>query len=240
MCQVARHVRLQARQPGRHGGVHGPVHGRRWSTRSARTSRRRTRRSPSRCPARCTRSSGPAISFDDIVVVAGCGPIGLGMIAGAAAKFPQARRRARHGPATSSTWPLKTRRDRGDQHRRGGRGRQGQGDDRRLRLRRLPRGHRCTRPPSLQGLNMLRKLGRSSSTASSGATSPSTGHHQRRQGARRTRRPPRPELLARRHPADRVGPAPDGRDLHATSCRCPSSRRASTSWRAARSRPRSR
>ncbi len=29
-----------------------------------------------------------AISFDDVVVVAGCGPIGLGMIAGAAAKFP--------------------------------------------------------------------------------------------------------------------------------------------------------
>lgn len=28
------------------------------------------------------------IHFDDIVVVAGCGPIGLGMIAGAAAKFP--------------------------------------------------------------------------------------------------------------------------------------------------------
>ena len=29
-----------------------------------------------------------AIRFDDVVVVAGCGPIGLGMIAGAAAKFP--------------------------------------------------------------------------------------------------------------------------------------------------------
>ena len=28
------------------------------------------------------------IKFDDVVVVAGCGPIGLGMIAGAAAKFP--------------------------------------------------------------------------------------------------------------------------------------------------------
>jgi erythritol/L-threitol dehydrogenase len=28
------------------------------------------------------------ISFGDVVVVAGCGPIGLGMIAGAAAKFP--------------------------------------------------------------------------------------------------------------------------------------------------------
>lgn len=28
------------------------------------------------------------IRFDDVVVVAGCGPIGLGMIAGAAAKFP--------------------------------------------------------------------------------------------------------------------------------------------------------
>lgn len=28
------------------------------------------------------------IGFDDVVVVAGCGPIGLGMIAGAAAKFP--------------------------------------------------------------------------------------------------------------------------------------------------------
>ena len=30
------------------------------------------------------------IAFEDVVVVAGCGPIGLGMIAGAAAKFPAA------------------------------------------------------------------------------------------------------------------------------------------------------
>ncbi len=30
------------------------------------------------------------IGFDDVVVVAGCGPIGLGMVAGAAAKFPAA------------------------------------------------------------------------------------------------------------------------------------------------------
>jgi threonine dehydrogenase-like Zn-dependent dehydrogenase len=29
------------------------------------------------------------IKFDDVVVVAGCGPIGLGMIAGAKAKFPK-------------------------------------------------------------------------------------------------------------------------------------------------------
>ena len=28
------------------------------------------------------------ITFDDVVVIAGCGPIGLGMVAGAAAKFP--------------------------------------------------------------------------------------------------------------------------------------------------------
>ncbi|NAZ84490.1 zinc-binding dehydrogenase, partial [Kineococcus sp. R8] len=28
------------------------------------------------------------IGFDDVVVVAGCGPIGLGMVAGAAARFP--------------------------------------------------------------------------------------------------------------------------------------------------------
>ena len=28
------------------------------------------------------------IKFDDVVVVAGCGPIGLGMIAGAKAKYP--------------------------------------------------------------------------------------------------------------------------------------------------------
>jgi erythritol/L-threitol dehydrogenase len=31
-----------------------------------------------------------SITFDDVVVVAGCGPIGLGMIAGAVAKFPAA------------------------------------------------------------------------------------------------------------------------------------------------------
>ena len=35
-----------------------------------------------------TRSSAQNIKFADVVVVAGCGPIGLGMIAGASAKFP--------------------------------------------------------------------------------------------------------------------------------------------------------
>ena len=47
-----------------------------------------TPRSSSRCPAPCTRSSGAGIGFEDVVVVAGCGPIGLGMVAGAAAKSP--------------------------------------------------------------------------------------------------------------------------------------------------------
>ena len=35
------------------------------------------------------------LTFDDVVVVAGCGPIGLGMIAGAKAKNP---------PSSSSAW----------------------------------------------------------------------------------------------------------------------------------------
>ena len=67
------------------------------------TSRRRTSRSPNRCPARCTPSNAPSIRFDDTVVVAGCGPIGLGMIAGAAAKFPPAHHRPRRAAAEAGT-----------------------------------------------------------------------------------------------------------------------------------------
>ena len=44
------------------------------------------------------------IGFGDVVVVAGCGPIGLGMVAGAAAKSP-ALVIALTCPTTSSRWP---------------------------------------------------------------------------------------------------------------------------------------
>ena len=76
-----------------------------WSTRSARTCRRRTPPSPSRCRARCTRSSGPTSTFDDVVVVAGCGPIGLGMIAGAEAKTRRKVVALDMAPRQARRWP---------------------------------------------------------------------------------------------------------------------------------------
>ena len=50
-----------------------------------------------------------AIGFDDTVVVAGCGPIGLGMVAGAAAKFRRPSSPST-GPAQARRWPA-VRRD---------------------------------------------------------------------------------------------------------------------------------
>ena len=47
-----------------------------------------TRRSPSRCRASLHAVERAQITFEDTVVVAGCGPIGLGMVAGAWAKNP--------------------------------------------------------------------------------------------------------------------------------------------------------
>ena len=97
------------------------------------------------------------IKFDDVVVVAGCGPIGLGMIAGAKSKNPKA------------VVALDMAQDKLEIAKEcgadviinigvGGRGREGQGHDRRLRRRCLLEG---TGHPSAvgQGLNMLRKLG---------------------------------------------------------------------------------
>ena len=62
-----------------------------------------------------------SITFDDVVVVAGCGPIGLGMVAGAAAKYP-----AKVVALDMAPDKLKLAQECGadddHQHRRGGRG----------------------------------------------------------------------------------------------------------------------
>ena len=119
----------------------------------------RTPRSPSRCPAPCTPSSAPGSTFDDVVVVAGCGPIGLGMIAGAKAKYPGAGRRAR--PRRRQARHRRgVRRRRRDQHRRR--------EDASRAVKELTGGYGAdvylegTGHPSAvgQGLNLLRKLGR--------------------------------------------------------------------------------
>ena len=81
------------------------------------------------------------IGFEDVVVVAGCGPIGLGMVAGAAAKSPAqviALDLADHKLALAEA----VRGDAHPQHRHRRRGRRGPRPDRRLRRRRLPRGQR--------------------------------------------------------------------------------------------------
>ena len=67
----------------------------------------------------------------------------------------------------------------------------------------------------LQGLNLLRKLGTYVEYGVFGiGRHRRLEHHQRRQGARRPRRPPRPALLARGDPHARVRSAADGSDLH--------------------------
>ena len=84
------------------------------------------------------------ITFDDVVVVAGCGPIGLGMIAGAKAKSARLVVGTRHVPGQAGglaqACGADVTIDIGDR----GRGRGGQGPDRRLRRRRLPGGLRAS------------------------------------------------------------------------------------------------
>ena len=156
------------------------------------------------------------ITFADTVVVAGCGPIGLSMIAGAAAKFPQAivaldmdPRKLDLALKTGATVAINIAEE-----------------DAVTRVKEMTGGYGCDvylegtgAPPAvLQGLNMLRKLGRVRRVLGlQGRRLRRLEHYQRRQGARRARCPPRPELLARRDPAHRVRPATDGRDLHASA-----------------------
>ena len=153
------------------------------------------------------------ITFADVVVIAGCGPIGLGMIAGARGQVPGRDRGPRHGPPQAGAGPP-DRRDSDPRHRRGGRRRTGQGDDRRLRRGRLHGGHRAPlgRPPGPQRAAQARPVRRV--LRLQGGRGGRLEHHQRRQGARRPRRAPRPQLLARRHPAHRGRPASAGRHLH--------------------------
>ena len=85
-----------------------------------------------------------SIKFEDVVVVAGCGPIGLGMIAGAAAKYPAEVIALDMSPAQAGA-RQEVRRHAHGQHRGAGPGAVRQGPDRWLRRRRLPRGHRSPR-----------------------------------------------------------------------------------------------
>ena len=100
--------------------------------------------------------------------------------------------------------------------------------DRRLRRRRLPGGHRppvgrrpgpaaAAQARHLRGVQRLRRR-----------RDRRLVDHLRRQGARRPRRPPRPALLAGRGPDARVRPAAAGPRSSPTSCRWPTSSRAST------------
>ena len=99
------------------------------------------------------------ITFDDVVVVAGCGPIGLGMIAGAKAKSARLVVALDMSPAKLAVGSG-VRRRRDHRHRRRGHGREDQGTDRRLRRRCLPGGQSGHPSAVGQGLNLLRKLGR--------------------------------------------------------------------------------
>ncbi len=88
MCQPHDMFGFKRRTPGGDGGVPGAAAGGSgaqgaegipaWQVAYAE---------PLSCALHAVERAG--IRFDDTVVVAGCGPIGLGMIAGAAAKFPQ-------------------------------------------------------------------------------------------------------------------------------------------------------
>ena len=115
--------------------------------------------SPSRSRARPARRRACRITFGDVVVVAGCGPIGLGMVAGSVAKsagrvvaldrYPARLDLARKTGTTdvidvTSVDPIEAVKAY---------------DRRRLRRRRLLRGER---PPERRrpGLQLLRKLGR--------------------------------------------------------------------------------
>ena len=81
------------------------------------------------------------ILFEDTVVVAGCGPIGLGMIAGARAKNPMHVIALDMAPEKLEARRALRRRHH-HQHRRAGRRSDHQGTHRRLRRRRLPRRNR--------------------------------------------------------------------------------------------------
>ena len=83
-----RHLRLQAPHPGGDGATTWSTRSSRWSTGSPRTSppAHAAFAEPLACSLHAVERAD--IRFGDVVVVAGCGPIGLGMVAGAAAKHP--------------------------------------------------------------------------------------------------------------------------------------------------------
>ncbi|WP_341853838.1 alcohol dehydrogenase catalytic domain-containing protein [Brachybacterium sp. GPGPB12] len=153
------------------------------------------------------------LEFDDVVVIAGAGPIGLGAIIGAAHKNPklvialdfddEKLELAKKCGADLTLNPSKV--------------------DIYEEIRGLTGGYgadvyiECTGHPSAvpQGLNLaaqarpLRGVLRVQGERLRGLVD-----HLRRQGARRARRPPRPAHLARRHQDHREGRPAPRRDLH--------------------------
>ena len=85
--RAARHLRVQAAYAGGDGGVHG-LPGRRAGAQDQRPlpAAHAAFIEPLSCALHAVERG--SIGFEDVVVVAGCGPIGLGMVAGAAAKSP--------------------------------------------------------------------------------------------------------------------------------------------------------
>ena len=152
------------------------------------------------------------ISFNDVVVVAGCGPIGLGMIAGAAAKSPAnvvaldvspdrlalARRcGATETVNVAAVDPTELVMDLTE----------GYGADVYLE----GSGHPSAVPQGLGPAAQARHVPRVQRVRLGGDGR--LDHHQRRQGARRSRGAPRPTLLAGGDPDDRERRPPPRRDL---------------------------
>ena len=110
MCGPHDMFGFKRRTPGAHGGVHGLSAPTRWCTRFSQDlpPAHAAFAEPLSCALHAVERA--TITFDDVVVVAGCGPIGLGMIAGAKAKYPGLGRRARHGAGQAGPGPAVRRR----------------------------------------------------------------------------------------------------------------------------------
>ncbi|NIB31316.1 hypothetical protein HBB16_05500, partial [Pseudonocardia sp. MCCB 268] len=188
----ARHVRLPQLQR-RDGPVHAGLRTRARVHKVSPELSRTTPRSPSCCPA-LHAVERATILFDDVVVVAGCGPIGLAPIAGAPAKNPKLLI-ALTSTTTSRAGPAHWRRPH-DQHREGVdavvRAKEltdGYGADVHLEGFRARSCRRAGLKPAAQARHVRRVLGLARGDRR-------LVDHLRRQGARRPRRPPRPALLA--------------------------------------------
>ena len=229
MCPAAQPVRIQALSPPARWPNSWSTQWKLWCTRYPKGSAGSACRL---CRAAvvlttCSRTS-QALHFDDVVVVAGCGPIGLGMVAGARAKSP-----AHVIALDMGTGKARARQTVRSRHRH---------QHRRTRTpcrssRISPTGTgpmsiskgQAVRPQFPQGLqHSCVSSAPTSNTGCSKTTSASTGaiisddKELDVLGAHLG-----PALLACRNPDDRVRPAPDGQDLHAISFRWKISRRGS-------------